>query len=139
MRDIEQELRAEKEQLSRAIHHINDYLMNEVSPSLKQDQTDIADLRNELAKLQATVSSITASHPAPGGGPPAGAPSGATPSGPTVFRDFVVVRPVIEHQMLGVVMGRGGKDELGCTFWGQTELSVYDDSMHGFSPPDFPV
>ena len=25
------------------------------------------------------------------------------------------------------MMGRGGKDELGCTFWGQTELSVCDD------------
>jgi hypothetical protein len=49
-------------------------------------------------------------------------------------RDFVIVRPCIEHQMLGVIMGRGGKDELGCTFWGQTELSVYDDSMHGHFP-----
>ena len=33
--------------------------------------------------------------------------------------------------MLGIVMGRGGLDELGATFWGQTELSCYDDSMHG--------
>ena len=45
--------------------------------------------------------------------------------------DFVIVRPNIEHNMLGVVMGRGGKDELGATFWGQTELSCYDDGMHG--------
>lgn len=45
--------------------------------------------------------------------------------------DYVIVRPNIEHNMLGVVLGRGGKDDLGCTFWGQTELSVYDDAMHG--------
>jgi len=45
--------------------------------------------------------------------------------------DIVMVRPNIEHNMLGVVMGRGGKDDLGATFWGQTELSVYDDGMHG--------
>jgi hypothetical protein len=48
--------------------------------------------------------------------------------------DFVIVRPAIEHNMLGVVMGRGGKDDLGATFWGQTELSVYDDAMHGNNP-----
>ena len=45
--------------------------------------------------------------------------------------DIVLLRPNIEHNMLGVVMGRGGKDDLGATFWGQTELSVYDDGMHG--------
>jgi hypothetical protein len=33
--------------------------------------------------------------------------------------------------MLGIIMGRGGLDDLGATLWGQTELSVYDDSMHG--------
>jgi hypothetical protein len=32
--------------------------------------------------------------------------------------------------MLGVIMGQGGND-LGNTLWGQTELSCYDDSMHG--------
>lgn len=45
--------------------------------------------------------------------------------------ELVVVRPNIEHNMLGIIMGRGGLDELGATFWGQTELSCYDDSMHG--------
>jgi hypothetical protein len=45
--------------------------------------------------------------------------------------DIVMLRPCIEHNMLGIVMGRGGKDDLGATFWGQTELSVYDDGMHG--------
>lgn len=45
--------------------------------------------------------------------------------------ELVIVRPNIEHNMLGIVMGRGGLDELGATFWGQTELSCFDDSMHG--------
>jgi len=44
--------------------------------------------------------------------------------------EIVVVRPNIEHNMLGVIMGMGGEG-LGNTLWGQTELSVYDDSMHG--------
>ena len=44
--------------------------------------------------------------------------------------EIVIVRPNIEHNMLGVIMGMGG-DSLGHTLWGQTELSVYDDSMHG--------
>lgn len=45
--------------------------------------------------------------------------------------EIVVVRPNIEHNMLAAVLGRGGIEELGSTFWGQTELSCYDDSMHG--------
>ena len=44
--------------------------------------------------------------------------------------EIVIVRPNIEHNMLGVIMGLGG-EQLGNTLWGQTELSVYDDSMHG--------
>jgi len=44
--------------------------------------------------------------------------------------EFVIVRPNIEHNMLGIIMGLGGS-ELGHTLWGQTELSCYDDSMHG--------
>ena len=46
-------------------------------------------------------------------------------------QDIVILRPNIEHEMLGVVMGRGGTQELGATFWGQTELSCYDDAQHG--------
>ena len=46
-------------------------------------------------------------------------------------QDIVILRPNIEHEMLGVVMGRGGTQELGSTFWGQTELSCYDDAQHG--------
>ena len=45
--------------------------------------------------------------------------------------DFMILRPNIEHEMLGVVFGRGGTQELGSTFWGQTELSCYDDAQHG--------
>jgi hypothetical protein len=45
--------------------------------------------------------------------------------------DLVILRPNIEHEMLGIIMGRGGTQELGATFWGQTELSCYDDSQHG--------
>jgi hypothetical protein len=44
--------------------------------------------------------------------------------------EVVIVRPNIEHYMLGIILGLGGND-LGNTLWGQTELSVYDDSMHG--------
>ena len=50
-------------------------------------------------------------------------------SGPR--KDVVILRPNIEHEMLGIIMGRGGTQELGATFWGQTELSCYDDSQHG--------
>ena len=46
--------------------------------------------------------------------------------------DLFILRPNIEHYMLGVIMGRGGgPEELGATFWGQTELSCYDDAQHG--------
>jgi len=44
--------------------------------------------------------------------------------------EVVIVRPNIEHHMLGIILGQGG-ESLGSTFWGQTELSCYDDSMHG--------
>jgi len=46
--------------------------------------------------------------------------------------DLFILRPNIEHYMLAVIFGRGGgPEELGATFWGQTELSCYDDSQHG--------
>eukprot|EP00960_Hanusia_phi_P056852 763388-Hanusia_phi.AAC.3 len=47
------------------------------------------------------------------------------------YLDAVIVRPNIEHNMLAIIMGRGGNPELGATYWGQTELSCYDDSQHG--------
>jgi len=52
-------------------------------------------------------------------------------NGNTTHVHWLVFRPVIEHEMHGIVIGRGGVESLGCTFWGQTELSVYDDAMHG--------
>lgn len=46
--------------------------------------------------------------------------------------EYVIVRPCIEHNMLGIILGRGGgPNELGATLWGQTELSCYDDSLYG--------
>ena len=44
--------------------------------------------------------------------------------------EFLVIRPNIEHYMFGIILGLGG-ESLGSTFWGQTELSCYDDSQHG--------
>ena len=44
--------------------------------------------------------------------------------------EVVIVRPNIEHFMFGIILGQGGEG-LGSTFWGQTELSCYDDSQHG--------
>jgi hypothetical protein len=71
--------------------------------------------------------------PAPGGpGGGGGGGWGGPQRGPAGSEDIeiVVVRPNIEHYMLGIILGQGG-DSLGNTFWGQTELSCYDDSMHG--------
>jgi len=48
----------------------------------------------------------------------------------TMHVDMLALRPCAEHYMLGVIMGRGGTQELGATFWGQTELSCYNDAQH---------
>lgn len=45
--------------------------------------------------------------------------------------NLLLLRPTIEHSMIGCVVGRGGAEDLGATLWGQTELSCYDDAMHG--------
>lgn len=45
--------------------------------------------------------------------PVVGSPSGALGKN----NDIVILRPNIEHEMLGVIMGRGGTQELGATFW----------------------
>lgn len=47
------------------------------------------------------------------------------------YIDIVAVRPNIEHNMLAAIIGRGGTGELGATYWGQTEMSCYDDAQHG--------
>ena len=64
------------------------------------------------------------------GGPGAAASADAATSERTRDIEIVIVRPNIEHYMLGIILGQGG-ESLGSTFWGQTELSCYDDSMHG--------
>ena len=43
--------------------------------------------------------------------------------------EIVIVCPNIEHCMPWIILGLGGND-LGNTLWGQTELSMYEDSMH---------
>ena len=45
--------------------------------------------------------------------------------------NWLLLRPNIEHWMLGVIIGRGGIEHLGACFWGQTEMSVFDDGQHG--------
>lgn len=47
------------------------------------------------------------------------------------IRGMLLIRPNIEHYMLGLIIGRGGIDNLGATLWGQTEMSVFDDGQHG--------
>ena len=46
--------------------------------------------------------------------------------------EYVIIRPCIEHNMLGIIMGRGGGEELGSTLWGNTELSCYDGEIFCF-------
>lgn len=49
----------------------------------------------------------------------------------TEDHNWLLLRPNIEHYMLGVIIGRGGLEHLGACFWGQTEMSVFDDGQHG--------
>ncbi len=48
-----------------------------------------------------------------------------------IDQNWLLLRPNIEHWMLGVIIGRGGIEHLGACFWGQTEMSVFDDGQHG--------
>lgn len=51
---------------------------------------------------------------------------------PEEIGSVLLLRPNIEHQMLGIILGKGGNiDDLGATLWGQTELSCFDDGQHG--------
>jgi len=51
---------------------------------------------------------------------------------PEQIGSVLLLRPNIEHFMLGIIMGKGGNiDDLGATLWGQTELSCFDDGQHG--------
>lgn len=47
------------------------------------------------------------------------------------IKNWLLIRPCIEHYMLAAIIGRGGLQHLGATLWGQTELSVFDDGQHG--------
>ena len=51
--------------------------------------------------------------------------------GKSNIESALLLRPNIEHYMLAVIIGRGGLEHLGGTFWGQTEMSVFDDGQHG--------
>jgi len=51
---------------------------------------------------------------------------------PEQIGSVLLLRPNVEHFMLGIIMGKGGSmDDLGATLWGQTELSCFDDGQHG--------
>ena len=50
---------------------------------------------------------------------------------PAAASSALLLRPNIEHYMLALIIGRGGLEHLGATFWGQTEMSVFDDGQHG--------
>lgn len=51
---------------------------------------------------------------------------------PDTIGSVLLIRPNIEHYMLGMIMGKGGSmEDLGATLWGQTELSCFDDGQHG--------
>jgi len=51
---------------------------------------------------------------------------------PDQIGSVLLLRPNIEHFMLGIIMGKGGSiGDLGATLWGQTELSCFDDGQHG--------
>ena len=81
----------------------------------------------ELDRLRAALNRACEAHASAG-------PRPANLAGLTMEQakqiEFVVIRPNIEHFMFGLIMGQGG-ESLGSTFWGQTELSCYDDSQHG--------
>jgi hypothetical protein len=89
---------------------------------------EIRRLRAELEELRAKISAGGGSGGGSGGG--GGADPGQRMSDLTKDIEIVIIRPNIEHYMLGIIMGLAGEN-LGNTLWGQTELSVYDDSMHG--------
>jgi hypothetical protein len=44
---------------------------------------------------------------------------------------FVILRPCWEHEMHCAVLGNGGLQNLGASFYGQSEVSCYDDAQYG--------
>lgn len=105
---------------------------------LSREFASIQDMRMHNGRLHTGLVFIP-----PHGGPLAPAPGQPLPPigrgqaynfiNPQVLAEteLVIMRPNIEHNMLGVIMGRGGVEELGATFWGQTELNCFDDAEHG--------
>lgn len=89
---------------------------------IRAAQQEIERLRNELERMHGRRPPV----PDDGGG--TGYEIGLREATKNI--EIVVLRPNIEHYMLGIIMGLAGEN-LGNTLWGQTELSVYDDSMHG--------
>ena len=58
-------------------------------------------------------------------------PHECAPETPGEVKSVMLIRPNIEHYMLGLIIGKGGIEHLGATLWGQTEMSVFDDGQHG--------
>lgn len=48
--------------------------------------------------------------------------------------ELIILRPNIEHNMLGIIMGRGGLEDLGGTLWGQTEVVFFPPFFSFFFP-----
>jgi hypothetical protein len=93
-------------------------------------QTVINELNRRSPEYQPPAAAVYRPPPrAPG---PPGPGAGVNPN-PLLdwYVDIVCVRPNIEHNMLAAIMGRGGTGELGATYWGQTEMTCYDDGQHG--------
>jgi hypothetical protein len=116
-----QQLRIVTEQnddLARKLNSASGTEADKIQKELDASTAKISEIQKRIRELNAALSSGT---------------STTTPSGTMRINkvDLFIVRPNIEHEMLSVIMGRGGTQELGCTFWGQTELSCYDDAQHG--------
>jgi hypothetical protein len=56
--------------------------------------------------------------PIPGGPGPSSHGGASAMASATKDIEVVIVRPNIEHYMMGIILGQGG-ESLGSTFWGQ--------------------
>lgn len=103
-------------------------------PPGRDDYSEEDALRDRLRQLEDENDRLRRDRGGPRPDPP-GPDGGGDPRENTLRTlskhiEIVILRPNIEHYMLGIIMGLAG-EQLGNTLWGQTELSVYDDSMHG--------
>jgi hypothetical protein len=103
-------------------------------PPGRDDYSEEEELRDRLRQLEYENDRLRRDHGGPRPDPPGpdgrGDPKENTLRTLSKHIEIVILRPNIEHYMLGIIMGLAG-EQLGNTLWGQTELSVYDDSMHG--------